>query len=62
MSDDNIVLIAGFTPGAMLALASLWFIYGPWISIGVAIGSFVFINLIIILHAYFEHLTGGSND
>lgn len=48
--DTKITLISGLFPGAIVALASIAFVYSIWVAIVVAVGSFVIVNGGILLY------------
>ena len=52
MSNNNIA-DSLIHPVALTVLVILWLGYGPWVAVGVAIGSFVLVNLFIILYVRF---------
>lgn len=47
--ENKNVLIGGLTPGAVVALTYLTFVYSIWVSLAVCAGSFIIVNALILL-------------
>lgn len=49
IKENEIVLVSGLAPGAILALASLAFVYSPWVPLAVFVCSFIGVYTFVLL-------------